>query len=104
MGADGAAWGRAPAPSLRYDIRASQGRETCLYDKTQIQGQRGPWRLPECLGGWAAGGWGAVLQTKGSIDPPPLPWPGLSHNGTTFRGFMQLAPSLSSEAPRNVVL
>ena len=38
------------------------------------------------------------------MDPPPLPWPGLSHNGTTFQGFKQLAPFLSPEAPRSVAL
>lgn len=53
--------------------------------------QQGLWRPPECLVG--------DLQTKGSIDPPPLPWPGITHNGRTFSGCTQPAPSLSQTHP-----
>ena len=33
------------------------------------------------------------------MDPPPLPWPSLTHNGRTFRGRTEPAPSLSQRHP-----
>lgn len=41
----------------------------------------------------------ANLQTKGSMVQPPLPQPGLMHNGRTFPGCTQPTPSLSQRHP-----
>lgn len=55
--------------------------------------QQGLWRPPECLVG--------DLQTKGSIDPPLLPWPGLTHNGRTFPGCHPSRPLPQPETSSN---
>lgn len=75
-----------PPPSAMTSGPAEVEQPVSMTWPESKASQQGLWRPPECLVG--------DLQTKGSIDPPPLPWPGLTHNGRTFPGCTQPASSL----------